>query len=111
MINQFENEHVNFILEEGVIKAVYKCEHMTISIARECVRDRIWLFPEHKLLMVDCSSIKKIDRDASDYLASKASAKGINRCALLVNSWLVKVIFNLYFSIVETSAAVKAFLS
>ena len=110
MIKQFENEHVRLERTKGIIKVTYSVEHMTLPIARECVRDRIWMFSD-TLFLVDHSSIKTLDRDASKYLASKAAFQGISKCALLTDKLLLKLVFNLYFSIIKQPSSVKYFTS
>jgi hypothetical protein len=100
-------------VEESIVIVRFK-RGITIDlyIAKEIVKQRLEYFNgESYPCIVDIRAIEMITKEARDYFAKGDAIKGIPAGALLVESYVTKLISNLFIRFSRPSMPTKAFTS
>lgn len=106
----FENDNIVYDLHEGLITCHWKCEHVTIQIAKEVVKDRLekWT-PESYPVLCYIDKIKNTDKDARDFLSEYSSCIGFTKCAIMMKSKIECTIANLFIRFNKPAIPTKLF--
>lgn len=105
-----ENKEVTIELEDGIVIAKWKSNLVDLNIAHQAVKYR--LEATNKIsspLITDIKLIKKITKEARDFLASKEGCEGISVLAILIDSPVGSMIGNFWFSINKPLVQTKIF--
>lgn len=107
-----EREYINFELSNGILIGKYEEVFVNIEIAKSVLATRNRYTKESAYpMVVDCSLLKGVDKEARDFFALPSGSDGLLATALLVKSrfdssfvnFLIKV--NLY----KSSLPIKVF--
>ncbi len=110
MNNLIKNEYAKFWIENDILFYVYKNGvEITLEVAIQIVKDRI-LFQQGKsyVMLCDIRGIKKVDKNARDYLATEGSVL-LKAVALLSNTPLSEIISDFYVKTSPPSIVTKEF--
>ena len=105
-IKHHEYSYIILSIEDGIMYGLYKAGPVfNINIAKQCVKDRL-AFAEGKTYpaLIDIRNIKSIDKDARDYLGSKEATQQINAAAILMSSYVGKMIATIFLTFNKPSS-------
>ncbi len=84
-----ESEYVDIELYQGIIIAKYKPIYIDINIAKSVMITRNALTEHHSYpMLLDCSSLKGIDKESRDFFSLPHGSKGLKATAMIVKSRL-----------------------
>lgn len=82
-----ETNYVTLELINGIIVAKYNEVFVTLEIAKEVLNTRSSFTEERSYpMVVDCSLLKGVDKEARDFFSHKEGSQGLKASALVVKS-------------------------
>lgn len=110
--NLLETEYAKVWVENDVMIAVFKPKELTLDIARHCVATRVAaangeIYP----VLIDTRAVKSITKDARDYFASDEGAQKMKAAALLLDSFVGKIMGNFFLQINQPKVPIRIFNS
>lgn len=96
----FENDFMRLEMIEGIVHGTYTKTPVTLEMAKEVVKNRL-AFTDHKdtPIVISDTGVKKIDRDARQYLSSDEGVKGISAAALIIKGSFSAHLINFFMRI------------
>ena len=109
---KYENEHVIFWFEEGILMGTYKDEVITEEIARSVVEFRKEVSNQKSYPgLISSKSIFKITKEARDYLSSDEGVEGVIAGALVIDSLFQATLSNFFLKVTSPKLPSKIFTS
>ena len=104
------HEIVDITLEDGIIRTRLKIPFVDLEIARRCVNLRFEAIVDRPYLMLsDARSMKKITKEAREYLSGKEARDGVTAVAVLVEKPVGRIILNFFLAINKPLVPTKSF--
>jgi hypothetical protein len=105
-----EDENLKLEVDQNVIYGTYKTEAINIEIAMKSVRLRLKSFPCHnQKVVIDARNVKKVSKEARDYLASEAGYARVAAAAMVVEHSIAAQIVNFWLKISKPVVPSKMF--
>jgi hypothetical protein len=106
-----ENEYLKMWIEDNILFGVYKLNtNIDLAAAQKCVSDRISIsHGKNYPVLVDIRNIKSINKAARDYFASKEGLQYIEASAILVDSYLSKLLSHIFLTFSTPPIPTKMF--
>src|SRR4051812_43875099 len=109
-MNFLEKKDYSLELETDIIIGRFKGPNIDLRLAQTIVKDRLSIFNGRKYpVLVIMKSLKNIDKEARDFLASEKGCEGLLAGAIFVNSILENTIANLFLSLTNPLVPTKIF--
>lgn len=106
----YEDDFIEIKINNGIMFGRFKVDYITYDIAVNAVKQRC-LFSKTKEypFIIHIESVKKITKEARDYLASEEGCKRVTHSAIIVNNYITKIIGNFFISISKPIIPTKLF--
>jgi hypothetical protein len=112
MEHYFENEFVEFWLENGIIIEVFKpsVKEITLEVAKKVVEDRLkFTRGVSRPMFIDMSEFRVIDKKARDYFAGEESNSLVSAAGIVLHSYIAWLAGKLFLTINKPKANVQLF--
>lgn len=112
-MRRIESEYAIFEEHEGIIIGTYK-PNVNLDLAIAMVEKENYLEfinGKNALLISDGRNLKGISKEARDFFGGEMGIKGVKACALISESFVSKMIINLFLSVSKPKVPTKMFNS
>lgn len=107
-----DNSEISLVLEDGIVTANFKVEHLDLQVVRKLVEDRKKVFNGMLYpVIANLMPLKSSTKEARDFFASEIGCEGISATAVIINSPVGSIIGNFYIRINKPVRPAKLFIN